>query len=41
MQPIKTIWIILVGDDTGTIPVEFGQITLAVQEKMSFELFLI
>jgi len=25
MQPIRTIWTILVGDYTGTIPVEFGQ----------------
>ena len=26
MQPIRTIWTILVGDHPGTIPVEFGQI---------------
>jgi len=26
MQPIRTIWIILVGDQPGTIPAEFGQI---------------
>jgi len=38
MQLIKTFWTILVGDHPGTIPVEFGQIT--VQEKMLFELFL-
>jgi len=25
MQPIKTIWTILVGDHPGIIPVEFGQ----------------
>jgi len=41
MQPITNIWTILVRDHPGTIPAEFGQITLAVQEKMSFELFLI
>jgi len=41
MQPIRTIWTILVGDHPGTIPVEFSQKPLAVQEKMSFELFLI
>ena len=29
MQPIKTIWTILVGDHPGTIPVEFGQITIS------------
>jgi len=29
MQPIKTIWTILVGDHQGTIPVEFGQITIS------------
>jgi len=29
MQPIKTIWIILVGDHPGTIPVEFGQIPIS------------
>jgi len=27
MQPIRTIWTILVEDYPGTIPVEFGQIT--------------
>jgi len=27
MQPIRTIWTILVGDHPRTIPVEFGQIT--------------
>jgi len=41
MQPIRTIWTILADDYPGTIHVEFGQIPLAVQEKMSFELFLI
>jgi len=29
MQPIRTIWTILVGDQPGTIPVEFGQITIS------------
>ena len=29
MQPIKTIWTILVGDHPGTIPVEFGQIPIS------------
>jgi len=29
MQPIKTIWIILVGDHPGIIPVEFGQILIS------------
>jgi len=29
MQPIRTIWTILVGDHTGTIPVEFGQIPIS------------
>ena len=29
MQPIKTIWTILVEDYPGTIPVEFGQITIS------------
>jgi len=29
MQPIKTIWTILVEDHPGTIPVEFGQITIS------------
>jgi len=29
MQPIKTIWTILVEDHTGTIPVEFGQIPIS------------
>jgi len=28
MQPIRTIWTILVEDYPGTIPVEFGQITI-------------
>jgi len=32
MQPIRTIWSILVGGHPGTIPVEFGQIPFAVQE---------
>jgi len=29
MQPIRTIWIILVGDHQGIIPVEFGQIPIS------------
>jgi len=29
MQPIRTIWTILVGDHPGTIPIEFGQITIS------------
>jgi len=29
MQPLRTIWTILVGDHSGTIPVEFGQITIS------------
>ena len=46
MQPIRTIWIILVEDHTGTIPFEFGQIPVSgsreeVVWKLQFEnLFL-
>jgi len=29
MQPIRTIWIILVGDHQGIIPAEFGQIPIS------------
>jgi len=29
MQPIRTIWIILVGDHPGIIPAEFGQIPIS------------
>ena len=29
MQPIRTIWIILVGDHPGIIPAEFGQISIS------------
>jgi len=29
MQSIITIWTLLVGDHKGTIPVEFGQITIS------------
>jgi len=29
MQPIRTIWTILVGDHLGNIPVEFGQIPIS------------
>jgi len=28
MQQIRTIWTTLAGDHQGTIPVEFGQITI-------------
>jgi len=41
MQPIRTIWTILVEDYPGTIPVEFGKIPLAIQDKKPFEVFLI
>jgi len=33
MQPIRTIWTILVGDHPGTIPVEFGQIPISGSRK--------
>jgi len=29
MQPIRTIWTMLVGDHSGTINVEFGQIPIS------------
>jgi len=29
MQPIKTIWMILVGNHPGIIPAEFGQIPIS------------
>jgi len=29
MQPIRTIWTILVGDHPGPFPAEFGQITIS------------
>jgi len=29
MQPIRTIWTILVADHTGTISIEFGKITIS------------
>ena len=29
LQPIRTIWIILVGDHPGTIPVEFSKIPIS------------
>jgi len=41
MQPILTIWIILVGDHPGTIPACLVKFPLAVQEKKSFEVLLI
>jgi len=40
MQPIKTIWKILVGDHQGIIPAEFGQIPIRVQETKLFAVFL-
>ena len=40
MQPVKTIWTILVEDHTGTIPVQF-KFPLSVQDKSSFEVFII
>jgi len=33
MQPIRTIWTILVGDQPGTIPVKFGQIPISGSRK--------
>jgi len=33
MQPIRTIWIILVGDHLGIIPSEFGQIPIGGSKK--------
>jgi len=33
MQPIRTIWTILVEDNSGTIPVEFGQIPISGSKK--------
>jgi len=33
MQPIRTIWTILVWDHTGTIPVDFGQIPISGSRK--------
>jgi len=33
MQPIRTIWTILVEDYPGTIPVEFGQIPISGSSK--------
>jgi len=33
MQPIITIWIISVGDHTGIIPAEFGQIPISGSRK--------
>jgi len=29
MQPIRMIWTIFVGDQPGTIPVQFGQIPIS------------
>ena len=39
MQPLRTIWIILVGDHPGTIPVEFGQITISGSREDVFWTF--
>jgi len=33
MQPIETVWTILVGDHSGIIPREFGQIPISGLEK--------
>jgi len=33
MQPIRTIWTILVEDHPGTIPAEFGQIPISGSRK--------
>jgi len=33
MQPIRTIWTILVGDHSGTIPVEFSEIPISGSRK--------
>ena len=33
IQPIRTIWTILVGDHPGTIPVEFRRITISGSRK--------
>jgi len=42
MQPIRTIWTIVVGDHLVTIYIVFGQIPISIQETMLlFELFLI
>jgi len=41
IQPIRTIWTILVRDHSGTISGEFGQILISVQEMKSFEDFII
>jgi len=40
MQPIRTIWKILVGDHPGTIPVEFGQIPISRSKKSCLKIFL-
>ena len=40
MQPIRTIWTILVEDYPGTIPVEFGQITIKkIRSHLKFSLY--
>jgi len=40
MQPIRTIWTILVIDHPRTIPDEFGQIPIGGSQKKSFDVFL-
>jgi len=41
MQPIRTIWKILVGDHPGIIPAEFGQIPISGSREEVVEVFLI
>jgi len=40
MQPIRTIWTILVQDLPGTIPVEFGQIPISGLRKVFLKISL-
>jgi len=37
MQPIRTIWTILVGDHPVTIPVQFGKITISGSREDDFD----
>jgi len=39
MQPIRTIWIILVGDHLAIIPAEFGQIPIGGSREEVVESF--
>jgi len=41
MQPIRTIWIILIGEYPGIILVEFGQIPISGSREEVEEVFLI